>query len=312
MKNKQPPVVDDNRQLWRGKPLVSIVMPVRNGEKYLPQAIDSLVQQTYRQWELVVVNDNSKDNTLSILKKYAKKYNRIFVYSTKRRVGISRALELGLKKAKGDFIARMDADDICLPERLAKQVSYLKRRSDVVAIGAQCYVINAKGKHIGKKKFPLTYPEIYDFAFKFNPVQHPTLMFVRSRLPEDFEYYHDSFDGAEDLDLLFKLFRYGRVENMNQYLLKYRIHQLNSSLIDVKDNFRQALLARVKAVRKYNYQPSFSGLIVTLAQFFIVSFLPAKFIYRLYFVMRKIKSEAESVEKAVKKQALKPRFAFSS
>jgi glycosyltransferase involved in cell wall biosynthesis len=267
-------------------------MPVHNAETFLAEAIESILKQSYRNFEFIMIDDASTDNSWKIMKKYAKLDKRIVILQNTKNLGVSQTIACGLKIAKGEYIARMDADDVSIKTRFSKQLKYIKSRPSVVAIGSQCFVIDKDGKDIGNKTFPLTHEEIYDYTFRFNPVQHPTLFISKSRLPKDFEFYDDSLDGAEDLDLLFKLFRYGRVENMDEYLLKYRIHGNNVSFQHVKHIYLQAFLARMKGIFKYSYRPSFTGAVTTFIQTIMMLVLPSSVIFWLYKKLRNIDQKA--------------------
>ena len=115
------------------KPMVSVVMPVYNGSKYLKEAIDSILNQTFTNFELIIINDGSTDNSEDIIFSYQDR--RIYYLKNEHNKGICITLNRGLDNARGKYIARMDCDDISMPQRLAKQVNYLERHRDVGALG---------------------------------------------------------------------------------------------------------------------------------------------------------------------------------
>lgn len=286
-------------------PLISVIMPVYNAGDFLVEAIDSILKQTYKNFEFIIVDDASTDHSLETIKYYAKKDKRIKIVKNNENLGLSNSLIEALQKAKGTYIARMDADDIAIFYRFKKQVEYLKNNPDVIAIGSQCRIIDKSGNIIGKKLFPLSNKEIYDYAFRFNPVQHPSLMLNKSKLPKDFVYYDSSLEGAEDLDLIFRLFKYGKVENINAFLLKYRIHGNNMSLRNVKSIFLQAFLSRIKAIFQHQYIPNLVGLLTTIIEVIIVLMLPSKFIVKLYNHIRKMPSYKKSLKRKFVSVSLK-------
>src|SRR3989344_7971206 len=157
-------------------PLVSIVMPVYNAGDFLVEAVKSILNQTYKNFEFIIVDDASTDSSYSILKQYARKDKRIKLFNNTKNKGISISVKLAISKAKGEFIARMDADDISFPQRLEKQVEYLQKHLQTVAIGTQCLLIDKNGEIIGEKKFPQEFKDIYKYIYQFVPVQQPTLM----------------------------------------------------------------------------------------------------------------------------------------
>lgn len=270
------------------KPMISVVMPVYNAGEFLVAAIESILKQTYKDFEFIIVDGGSKDNCWNIIKRYAKRYKKIKAYRNKSQIGLSKTVKQAISHAKGQFIARMDADDIALPKRLEKQIVYLLENTNTVAIGAQCFVINKKGRIMGEKTFPTSFDEIYKYIFKFIPIQQPTLMIAKDRLPVNFEFYRDGMNTAEEVELLFKLFQYGKVENLPDFLLKYRIHDNNTSLKNVKKTFLLTLFSRFKAIIVYDYRPTIDGVIVTLLEIPFVLLLPQKIVFRLYDWIRKI------------------------
>lgn len=269
--------------------LVSIVMPVYNAGDFLMEAVESLQKQTYKNWELIAVDDCSSDNSLKILRSLAKKDKRIKVFRNKKQLGVSGTANIALSKTKGAFIARMDADDICLPHRLEKQLRFLQKHQKVVAIGGQCDLIDKDGNKIGEKRFPTDSDKVKKMIFSSIPLQQPTLMVNPKLLPQKFVWYDNRLKTAEEVELLFKLFKYGKVSNLPDTLLQYRLHGGNISLKDPKKTFFLTLKTRFMAIFKYDYLPTFLGVIISLAQLIIVSLLPSSLICPVYALVRGIK-----------------------
>jgi glycosyltransferase involved in cell wall biosynthesis len=274
------------------QPLVSVVMPAYNAGPYVADAIQSILDQTYRNLELIIVDDGSTDGTFMIAKRYQALDKRVIVLKNDRNLGVSMSAKKGINKAKGTFIARMDADDIAIRDRFEKQVAYLEKNINTVAVGGYRYMIDKKGKTIGRKQFPESFEEIYDYIFKFIPVQQGTFMIARTRLPKDFVYYEDGMNTAEEVELFFKLFQYGRVENMSEYLLKYRMHNKNTSIVNLRRTFFLTLISRIKAIYRYGYTPSTSGVILTVLQALIVLSMPTRLSMALYTSIRWMKAYA--------------------
>lgn len=263
-------------------PKVSIVLPVYNSKRYLKDCLESIINQTYKNTEIIIVDDASTDGSYKILQDYARKNRKIKLFRNKKNQGVSITVKRAIDEASGEYIARMDADDISIPTRIEKQVEYLMSHPKTVAVGGQCYVIDSNNKIIGTKTFPAQFEEIYKYIFYFIPVQQPTLMIARNRLPKNFVYYVDGMNTAEEVELFFKLFTYGKVENLNDAVLLYRMHDKNTSLLNVKETFLLTLIARIKAVFKYSYRPTLKGAIYTAVQTGVVLLLPQKIIISLY------------------------------
>lgn len=270
-------------------PLISVVMPVYNAADFLRPALDSIINQTYKNWELIAVDDASTDASQKILKEYQAKDKRIKVLKNINNLGVSKSANKAISHAKGDYIARMDADDICYPDRFEKQTSYLQDNPDTLAVGMQCHLINEKEEIIGDKLFPTSFKNIKAMMFWSIPVQQPSIMFNCKKIPVDFPWYDGGFRSAEDLELIFKLFKMGKVENMSDFGLKYRIHTRNTSLINPKKTFYLTLKSRLRAIRKHGYRPSLKGLVLTIIQTIVVFIVPAKYVFPLYSIVRGLK-----------------------
>ncbi len=282
------------------QPLVSVIMPVYNAGRFVEKAVESILAQTYKNIELIIVDDFSTDNTYSLLSSLAKKDRRIKLFRNEKNLGVSNTVKLTIDKATGEFLARMDADDVAFANRIYKQVDYLTAHTDVVAVGGQCQVIDEKGKVIGTKTFPTDFKSIYRYIFEFVPLQQPTLMIAVKRLPHDFMFYRDGMNTAEEIELIFKLFQYGKVENSPDILLKYRIHTTNTSFKNVKKTFFLTLISRVRAVLLFGYKPTLRGIIVTIMETVLVFLLPKSAILKLYSRVRHLSTRKATLSKAVK------------
>ena len=267
-------------------PLVSIVMPAYNAGDFLQASIDSILNQTYKNFEFIIVNDASTDETSKILKQYGK---RIKVTTNKINLGISRSANIAISEAKGEFIARMDSDDIASLDRIEKQIKFLIKNKNVVAVGGQCELIDKDGIKIGEKLFPTDYKSIKSMIFANVPLQQPTLMVNKKLLPKNFVWYDNDFSSAEELELIFKLFKLGEVRNIKDVVLKYRIHDHNTSFINPKKTFYLTLKTRIKAIFKYGYIPSINGVLTSIAQIMFISIMPNRLIYPSYMYIRGIK-----------------------
>jgi len=274
-------------------PLVSIVMPVYNAAEFLRESLDSILSQTYCNWELIAVDDASSDNSYQILMQYADADSRIKLYKNRNNLGVSKSANKAISKAKGEYIARMDSDDIMFPDRLEKQLKYLQKHDDVLVVGMQCKFVNSRGDITGNKIFPTSFENIKSMMFWSIPMQQPSLMFNRNKLPKNFAWYDGGFTSAEDLELMFKLFKLGKVANMSDFGLYYRIHGGNTSLINPKKTFYLTLKSRIRAVRKHGYKPSLKGLMLTAAQTAIVFIVPNKYIFPLFSVIRGFNKEVK-------------------
>ncbi|MDB5298873.1 MAG: glycosyl transferase family 2 [Phycisphaerales bacterium] len=205
-------------------PTVSVVMPVYNAQRYLASAVDSVLAQTFGDFELIVVDDGSKDDSLTILRQFESRDPRVRVLS-RPNTGIVGALNDGLKLARGEFVARMDADDLCLPERFARQVAYLRTRPECVLVGSQVLLIDPDDAPIClKSDTKYTHEEIDHWHLNRGwPVVHPSIMMRRDAV-EKIGGYREEYKWLEDTDLFLRLAEVGKLANLPDTLLRYRLH----------------------------------------------------------------------------------------
>ena len=203
-------------------PLVSVVMPVRNGAAHLDEAIASILDQTLTSIELIVVDNGSTDGTSDILARWAASDRRVVPLSA-GDIGLVRALNVGMERARAPFVARMDADDIAEPCRLERQLSHLASHSTVAAVGTGYRYIGADGAPTGRRRTE-TGPHRLRAAVWFgNPIAHPSVMFAIDRL-ESPPRYDTGHPDAEDLELWLRLMRRHELDNLTEPLLRYRKH----------------------------------------------------------------------------------------
>lgn len=206
------------------RPTISCVMPAYNAQRYLRSAIESILQQTWGDFELIVVDDGSTDQTLPILREYEKKDARVRPIS-RPNTGHTGAINDGIAAARGEFIARMDSDDLALPERFFKQLEFLRQHPEVVLVGASVELIDPYDIPIGESIVPTTHSEIDAKLMEGSggTIPHPVAMFRRSAY-DRVGPYRSKFNGSEDLDLWLRMAEIGRVANLPEILLKYRRH----------------------------------------------------------------------------------------
>ncbi len=259
------------------EPVLSVIMPVYNAEKYLKQAISSVIKQTFRDFELIIMDDASTDSSWDIISKLARRYPaRIRTFQSEKRVGRAVTLMHQIALSRGEFIARMDATDIALPERFKTQLNFLASNPKTIACGGQCLIINENGKITGEKKLPTSFDDIYKYILKFCPALQPTIMIAKKRLPYDFEYYNTRLYFAESLEFLFRIFKYGRVENVSEYILLQRQVNKNLSQMETKKSEIVIFLSHLNAILNYGYRPNASGVVYSILNLFLTLFVPKR------------------------------------
>jgi glycosyltransferase involved in cell wall biosynthesis len=209
-------------------PSVSVLMPVYNAEPYLAEAVESILGQTFADFEFLIVNDGSTDRSRTILERYAARDGRIRL-SSRPNTGHTVALNELLDLASGELLARMDADDVALPQRLARQVDYLREHRDVVCVGTAVHFIDEAGRFLRNGHPAMDHEAIQRRALAGDcPLNHPSIMMRRAAVLA-VGGYRPEFQPAEDLDLWLRLGEVGRLTNLPEVLMKYRQHERSFS-----------------------------------------------------------------------------------
>ena len=246
------------------QPLISIIMATFNDNvNYLKIAIDSIINQTYTNWEFLIVDDSNDSKSISVLDNYANKDNRIKVIRGKERYGFVKSLNVGIDKAKGDFVGRMDSDDFSAPERLKREVDFLINNQNYGVVGTQTYIINESNKITSKILFPRGGLKLRRFAIFRCPMQHGTIL-MRRKIIDAGIRYDEAFKRSEDLELWLRLLKKKyRIYNIQECLYKFRIES-NYATKRNKKHFRFNLRARLKNFDIRHPLFSIFGIIMTL------------------------------------------------
>ena len=208
-------------------PKVSVVMPVYNGEKYLREAIESIINQTFTDWEFIIVNEfGSNQGATDILTEYAAQDLRIRVIQNSERLGIAESLNVGLRASTGEYIARMDGDDVSGPKRLQKQVEYLDTHQEIDLCGS--YIADLSGNKLNWD-LETEYAQINTDIIFFSPCVHPTIMFRADMIHKYQVAYKPNYAASEDYDFFEQVCCVGKIVNLPQTLLHYRQHQNNAT-----------------------------------------------------------------------------------
>jgi glycosyltransferase involved in cell wall biosynthesis len=232
----------------RSSPSITVLMSVYNGEKYLREAIDSILNQTFTDFELLIMDNCSTDSSANIVHSYHDQ--QISLVKNEKNLGIERSLNRGLHRAKGEYIARMDSDDISLPTRLETQIEFMDDHPNIALCGTQAETFGAKHFSI---RNPISHNEIRAHGVFYCPVLHPTVMLRKSVLLENNLFYDVSGDytKAEDYELWTRLSEKHQLYNINEVLLKYRIHEnqtwhrFRTRQIEATDRLQKKQLTRM-------------------------------------------------------------------
>jgi glycosyltransferase involved in cell wall biosynthesis len=211
-------------------PKITVLMSVYNGEKYLREAVDIILNQTFKDFEFIIINDFSTDRTASILSSFND--SRIKIINNEENVGLTLSLNKGLQIAKGAYIARQDAGDISTPDRLEKQVEFLNKYKDICLVGAFFYIINEKGRVLYKVTSLESNGELKRKLSKGNAFAHGVVMF-RKKCVEKLGGYREQFTASQDYDLWLRFSEHYKMANIPEYLYKWRLN-INSVSVRYK------------------------------------------------------------------------------
>ena len=225
-------------------PRVSVLMAVRDGQAYLKEAVESVLRQTYRDFEFIIVDDGSIDSSIEILEEYAAEDSRILLLRHQPSVGLTKALNKGIAIAQGIYLARQDADDRSMPERLELQVAYLDSHPALGLLGTAYSVIDAEGTHLATYHHPRTDTEIRWQMLFHNAFCHSSVMWrsALSKTPDG--WYDEQLKYSQDYDLWARLLERVAGENLDLPLVAWRQH---STSIDAVCRNQQQDLATVVA-----------------------------------------------------------------
>ena len=226
------------------EPSISVVMPVYNAAPYLGEAIESILAQTLREFEFVIVNDGSTDGSGEILRSFALQDTRIRLIE-QANSGIVGALNRGLVESRGEFIARMDADDKAMPDRFLRQAVFLAEHPSVVAVGSAIRIVDSSGTSIADRMPPMAHADIERELLLGDGLAqcHPTMM-IRRTAVETVGFYSKDYEWVEDVALFLSLARIGQLANIPEVLLCYRRH--SASVNANKLNLQKWALYRLR------------------------------------------------------------------
>lgn len=236
--------------------LISVIMPVYNTEKYIGKSIESILNQTYENFELIIVDDSSTDNSYEIAKKYQEQDKRIKLLKNKFKKGISGGVNTGISIAKGRYLTRMDSDDISLPTRLEKQIEFLENNKEYNACSVNIYYIDKNGKKISN---PLYFEQECPAEWKIivtNPVPNAPILYDLNIIKKSKIQLDDKYKSAEDYDFLSRyILNGGKVAFINETLYEYRTNINGTSSTNFEltmDNSKEIMATFIKKISNKN------------------------------------------------------------
>jgi glycosyltransferase involved in cell wall biosynthesis len=211
-------------------PLVSVIMASRNASNFIETAIQSVLIQTFRDWELIVVDDNSNDNSIEIINKYKKKDKRIKLICNLKTLGPAKSRNIALKLSKGKWISILDSDDVYFPHKLEKQLEIIKKNSAIIFVGSSFVYIDKNGKHLSNYKYSSKDSILRANILRNKQFPPHSSYFIRSDYLKKINGYNSRYYMAPDYDLLLRLLGEGKFSCSKDILIKLRLHEKNRSL----------------------------------------------------------------------------------
>ncbi|MGA2593414.1 MAG: glycosyltransferase [Bryobacteraceae bacterium] len=233
--------------------MVSVVMSVLNGERFLREAVESILDQGFREFEFIIVDDGSTDRSASILDCYQSRDARVKVYH-QGHAGLIQSLNRGCRLAQGKYIARMDADDAASKDRLMWQVDFMEAHPQIGVLGGAVEWIDATGKSLGTYRYPVEDRQIKALLLHGCALWHPTVLLRREVFVRTGGYRAVVVD-AEDYDLWLRIADHFQLANLEAVVLKYRIHPYQISMRRREQQTRSFLAAQVAATTRKNGLP---------------------------------------------------------
>ena len=265
-------------------PAVSVLMPAYNAERYIGEAIDSILSQSFTDFELIISDDASMDRTWDIIKQYKQKDTRIRISRNTKNKYIAENRNILVKLAKGKYIAWQDSDDISLPTRLADQYAYLEGHPHVGIVGGYLQFFDDQGvKSI--RKYATGDAELRKNIFKYSPVAQPTAM-IRKECFDKVGLYNPAYPPAEDIDMSFRIGALYQFANLPQITLRYREHHVSATF----KKLRKIELATLAIRRKHNgthgYYMTWADTLYNLLQYISLFIVPGRIKIALFNAIR--------------------------
>lgn len=257
------------------KPFVSVLMPAYNEQKHIGEAIKSILEQTYTNFEFVIINDCSKDNTKEIIKKFAKKDKRIKLVDNEKNLGVAKSLNKGLEICKGKYIVRMDADDWSYPYRIEKQIGFMEKNPQISVSGGAILVCDEEMKPLGVRYYIKDDKSIKETILRLNPIPHPASIWRRDSLLKT--NFYPTIATVEDYGLIMEISSFSQLGNIKDVIIKFRVHSKSVSNSKMRYQQRATLYIADKGVFEFGYKRTMKDNIWKFILLITMNILPSKF-----------------------------------
>ncbi|TSC88486.1 MAG: glycosyl transferase family protein [Microgenomates group bacterium Gr01-1014_5] len=266
---------------------ISVLMPVYNTEKYVEMAIQSILDQSFKDFEFIIIDDHSTDSSWEIIQKYAKSDQRIVAHKNPSNFRTTKSLNRGLDMVRGKYVVRMDADDWSYPERLEKQYNFMEANPKVGVSGGAIEICNEDLEVLNVRRYPETDSEVRKIIFRYSPFAHPATIW-RTILINKAGRYSEIFPVSQDYELYFRMGKICQFANLPEILIKLRTHKDSSSILRGRSQEQFALYSRIKASMEYGYEMKTFDRMYTFLQILSFGVVPVKIKFWLFNFLRRI------------------------
>ncbi len=258
----------------KNNPKISVIMPVYNTDKFVWEAIESILKQSFKDFEFIIIDDCSTDQSYQVCNEYAKNESRIRLYRNKENIWISETRNKLIELCKGEFIATQDSDDISVNNRLKLSFDFLIQNHDYAVVSGNNIIVNQVWKTIGARIYS---NNIKKTILKKSPVSQPSSMFVKNVFIQ-VGWYDRSINYGEDYDLWLKIYSVGyKIKNLDKFLIKYRLHGNQTKSTKLRQTLKNTIFIQKRAINKYKIKASLSDYIYLFLEKCLL-FLPEKFV----------------------------------
>lgn len=268
-------------------PEVTVLTPAYNAEKYIAQAIESILEQTFKDFEFIIIDDCSNDNTWEIIQGYAAKDERIIAMRNEKNLGIAGNRNRGVSLSRGNYIVWQDADDISFPRRLEHQYKFLEENKDVGIVGGYLQFFDDNGS-LSIRKYAAYDEALRKKIFRYSPVAQPAAM-IRKRSLDEAGKYDLRYPPAEDLDMSFRIGRRYKFANLQEVIVRYRQNNSSATFTQLKTIELNTLSIRKKYSVGAGYVMSAADKLYNLLQFSSVFLIPPRLKISLFNLLRNSK-----------------------
>ncbi|KKM91263.1 hypothetical protein LCGC14_1230270 [marine sediment metagenome] len=263
------------------EPLVTVFSPNYNNAKYISETIESILNQSYSNFEYIIIDDCSTDNSWQIIQRYAEKDKRIKIFRNIKNLGIVKTRNKGLnvRSPKSKYFAINDSDDVSKLNRLRIQVEFLEKNQDHGIIGSNNFIIDENSNKIGFRPYPLSDNEIRKKITRFNPISQSSVM-IRTKVISQIGLYDENWNVCQDYDYWLRIGINWKLSNLDTPLINYRISKTQVKITNLKETIINTYLIQKKAIAKYGYQDNIYNKILRIFLKFFIWF--PKLLYYLY------------------------------